>query len=80
MAQVALDGFYIVPIFDGDNSVLMPQIMKAQLRAAHVFDDPSEAIVDCSIGQKTALLVIDPPVFDMTRRSARAERETGTCQ
>ena len=57
MAQVALDCFYIIPIFDGDNSVLMAQIMKAQLRTAHLLDDPLVTIVHSPIRQKTALRV-----------------------
>ena len=57
MPQINLDCFYIIPIFDGDNSVLMAQIMKAQLRTTHLFDNPLEAIVDCSIGQESALCI-----------------------
>ena len=57
VAKVALDRFYIIPVFDGDNSVLMAQIMKAHLRTTHLFDDPLEAVVDCSIGQNSAFRV-----------------------
>ena len=61
--QIALDCFYIIPIFDGDNSVLMAQIMKAQLRKSHLPDDPLEAIIDCSIGKHIPLLVCEDKVF-----------------
>ena len=57
MPQIALDCFYIIPIFDGDNSVLMAQIMKAQLRTAHLLDDPLVTFVHSPIRQKAALRV-----------------------
>ena len=63
VAQVALDCFYIVPIFDGNNSVLMAQIMKTHLWTAQLFDDPLEATIDCPIGKHTPLLVCEDKVM-----------------
>ena len=63
MPQIALDCFYIIPIFDGDNSVLMAQIMKTQFRTTHLFDDPLEAIIDCPIGKHAPLLVCEDKVM-----------------
>ena len=47
--QIALKCLDVVAVADRDDCVLMPQIVKAERRAAHTFDDALEAIVDCSI-------------------------------
>ena len=57
MAQITLDCFYIVPVLDGDNRILMAQIMKTQFRAAHLFNDPLETIIDCPIRQNSAFRI-----------------------
>ena len=69
MPQIALDCFYIVPVLDSDNSVLMAQIMKTQLRTPHLFDDPLEATIDCPIGKNISFSVSEDKVGIFPKRS-----------
>ena len=57
MPKIALDRFYIIPVFDGDNGVLMAKIVETQLRATHLFDNALEATIDGPIGQDPAFRV-----------------------
>ena len=49
VTQIALKCLDVVAVSDRDDCVLMPQIVKAERRAAHASDDALEAIVDCPI-------------------------------
>ena len=57
MPKVALDRFYIITVFERDNSILMTQIVETQFRATHLLDDSLKAIINSSIGKKAAIFV-----------------------
>ena len=57
VTQIALKCLDVVAVSDRDDCVLMPQIVKAERRTAHAFDDALEAIIDGAIGQDSALPV-----------------------
>ena len=57
MSKIALDRFYIITVFERDNSILVTQIMESKLRAAHLLNDPLETIVDSPIRQVVAFCI-----------------------
>lgn len=57
MAQVFLDRFYIITIFDCQNSVCMAQIVKGCFRGTDLLDDPLEAIINGTVGKKASYTV-----------------------
>ena len=57
VTQVLLNCLDVVTVTDRDNSILVTEIMEAEFRAAHLFDDPLEAIIDGAIGQMIAICV-----------------------
>ncbi len=63
VTQIALKGLDVVAVSDRDDSILVSEIMKAESRTAHAFDDAFEAIVDCAVGQDNALLVREDKVM-----------------
>ncbi len=44
VTQIALKGLDVVAVSDRDDSILVSEIVKAERRAAHAFDDALEAI------------------------------------
>jgi hypothetical protein len=54
VTQIALKGLDVVAVSDRDDSILVSEIVKAELRTAHAFDDALEAIIDGAIGQNEA--------------------------
>ncbi len=62
MTQIALDGLDVIAVRNGNDSVLMAQIMEAERRTTHLFDHSFEAIIDCAVRQDIALPVREDKV------------------
>ena len=65
VAEVCLYGFDVVPAFNGDHGIAVPQIVKAQPVRPDLTDDILEMVVDGEVAQVRAELVGEhqvPPV------------------